>query len=225
MYEILKSSFGKDSTRAIRPYQNVQVLLVENECDLKNELLVLKDSIREIMRAVLKMADVNSFGQFLIKDELLNRLLLFIKNLDEEDRETVLWQLSGAHRLMSMGYIGKKSFEWRKKFNPNRKTAGLPASGLSKEEWQRLTDELLSQAPDRYSVENVQKHFDRLMRGKKQLCVEESEIRTRDDAIMIAASIIYSGTEGFSHEVELGNGMVETKVARIRQVTVKRRES
>ena len=73
MYEILKSSFGKDSARSIRPYQNILLPLVENECDLKNELLILKDSIREIMRAVMKMADANSFGQFLMKDELLNR--------------------------------------------------------------------------------------------------------------------------------------------------------
>ena len=82
MYEILKSSFGKDSVRAIRPYQNILAPLVENESDLKNDLLILKDSIREIMRAVLKMADVNSFGQFLIKDELLNRFFndyFFIK--------------------------------------------------------------------------------------------------------------------------------------------------
>ena len=82
MYEILKSSFGKDSARALRPYLNILVPLIENECDLKNELLILKDSIREIMRAVMRMADANSFGQFLIKDELLNRFFndyFFIK--------------------------------------------------------------------------------------------------------------------------------------------------
>lgn len=56
--------------------------MVENECDLKNELLILKDSIREIMHAVMRMPDVNSFGQFLIKDELLMRFFndyFFIK--------------------------------------------------------------------------------------------------------------------------------------------------
>ena len=316
MYDILKSSFGKDSGRAIRPYLNILVPLVENESDLKNDLLILKDSIREIMRVVLKMADANSFGQFLIKDELLNRffndyffikksgmipsyianidqmlrklrrselydrmiedyqrienleetqakekidrqfadrkintyynlystrmmmvlsnntnlehelnrLLIFVKNLDDEDREMVLRQLSGTHRLMSMGYIGKKSFERRKKSNPNLKTAGLSVGGLSEEERKRLTDELLSETPDRYSVEKVRKHFDRLMGDRKSLRVEESGIRTRDDAIMFAASIIYSGTEGFPYEVELGEGMVETEVAGIRRVTVKRRE-
>ncbi len=233
MYEILKTAVIKDSARAIRPYQNILIPLVENECDLKNDLLILKDSIQEIMRAVLKMADTNSFGQFLIKDELLNRffndyffikksglipsyigdidrmlrrlrrselydrmveeyrrivnqdevrakektdrqfaeldsfvnleyekemdyidrkintyynlystrmmmvlsnnmnlehelnrLLIFKKNLDGEDREMALRQLSGPHCLMSMGYIGKKSFERRKKANPNRKNIG-----------------------------------------------------------------------------------------------------
>lgn len=333
MYENLKASFGKDSVRAIRPYQNILAPLVENESDLKNDLLILKDSIREIMRVVLKMADANSFGQFLIKDELLNRffndyffikksgmipsyiadidqmlrklrrselydrmvedcrrienleemrakekidrqfaeldsfinleyeqemgyidrkintyynlystrmmmvlsnnsnldhelnrLLIFMKNLDDEDREMVLCQLSKTHRLMSMGYIGKKSFERRKKSNPNRKSAGLSVGALSEEERQRLTDELLSEAPDRYSVEKVQKYFDRLMGDRKRIRVEESGIRTRGDALMFAASIIYSGTEGFPYEVELGDGMVETEVAEIRKVTVKRRE-
>lgn len=82
MYEILKTSLGKDSVRSIRPYSNILVPLVENECDLKNELLILKDSIREIMHAVMRMPDVNSFGQFLIKDELLMRFFndyFFIK--------------------------------------------------------------------------------------------------------------------------------------------------
>ena len=154
----------------------------------------------------------------------INRLLIFVKNLDDEDREMVLRRLSGTHCLMSMGYIGKKSFERRKKSNPNQKTAGLSVGGLSEEERKRLTDELLSETPDRYSVEKVRKHFDRLMGDRKSLRVEESGIRTRDDAIMFAASIIYSGTEGFPYEVELGEGMVETEVAGIRRVTVKRRE-
>ena len=82
MYEILKSSFAKENGRTIRPYSNILVPLVEHECDLKNEILILKDSIREIMRSVIKMADVNSFGHFLMKDELLNRFFqdyFFIK--------------------------------------------------------------------------------------------------------------------------------------------------
>ncbi len=64
IYEILKAALARDSARAIRPYSNILVPLIENECDLKNELLVLKDSIREIMRTVIKIDSANSFGQF-----------------------------------------------------------------------------------------------------------------------------------------------------------------
>ena len=333
MYEILKSSFGKDSARAIRPYQNILVPLIENECDLKNELLILKDSIREIMRAVMKMADVNSFGQFLIKDELLNRffndyffikksglipsyisnidrmlqklrrselydrmireyirisnveefqakekidrqfdeldsfinleyeqemgyidrkintyynlystrmmmvlsdntnlehelnrLLLFLKELDGEDREEIIGRLAQSHRLMSVGFIGRKSIERRKKSNPNLKNAGLLQAELSAEERQRLTDELLTETPDRYSMDHVEQYFDRLMSGREKISVEECGAHTRDDATMIAASIIYSGTAGFPYEVEFKDGMIETEAARISNINIKRKK-
>ena len=333
MYEILKSSFGKDSARSIRPYQNILLPLVENECDLKNELLILKDSIREIMRAVMKMADANSFGQFLMKDELLNRffndyffikktglipsyiseidrmlrklrrselyermiqeytrienadeirarekidrlfneldsfinmeyeqemsyidrkinnyynlysarmmmvlsentnmehelnrILLFLKNLDEGNREEAILRLSETHRLMSVGYIGRKSFERRKKRNPNLKNAGLVSAELSQEERQRLTDELLTETPDRYSMDNVEKHFDEILRGREEFSVEECVLHTRDDATMIAASMMYSGTAGFPYEVEFRDGLVETEAARISNINIKRKK-
>ena len=333
MYEILKSSFGKDSARALRPYLNILVPLIENECDLKNELLILKDSIREIMRAVMKMADANSFGQFLIKDELLNRFfndyffikksglipayisdidrmlrklrrselygrmlqeyvrienvdeaqakenidrqfgeldsfinleyeqemgyidrkintyynlystrmmmvlsgntnlehelnrfLLFLKELDEEDREEALFHISETHRLQSVGYIGRKSFERRRKRNPSQKNVGLAAEELSEEEKQRLTEELLTETPDRYSMDNVEQYFDGLMAERDRISVAECGVHTREDATMIAASIIYSGTAGFPYEVEFGEGMVETEAARISNVTIKKKE-
>ena len=333
MYEILKSSFNKDSGRSLRPYQNILLPLVENECDLKNEILILKDSIREIMRAVMKMADANSFGQFLMKDELLNRffndyffikksglipsyisdidrmlrklrrselydrmiqeytriehadkgrarekidrlfheldsfinleyeqemsyidrrinnyynlystrmmmvlsengnlehelnrVLMYLQKLDGEKREEAVLRLSESHRLMSMGYIGRKSFERRKKRNPNQKNVGLVSEELSEEERKRLTDELLTETPDRYSMDNVEKHFDELLKGRDQLSVEECQVHTRDDATMIAASMIYSGTAGFPYEVEFWEGMVETEVARISNIRIKRKK-
>lgn len=334
IYEILKSSLGKDSARAIRPYSNILVPLVENECDLKNELLVLKDSIREIMRMVMRMPDVNSFGQFLIKDELLtrffndyffikksglipsyisdidrmlvrlkrselyekmlkeymklkntdefkaketidrqfaelegfinieyeremgyidnkinayynlyatrmmmvlsngtnlenelNRLLLQLKDLDVEDRELLLKQLTQAHRLQSVGFISRKSFERRKKANPNMSNAGISSGELSEEEKRRLTDELFSEAPDRYSLDNVKEYFDRMTFYKDKLSVDECSVRTRDDAMMIAASIIYSGTAGFPYEVEFEEGMVETEAASISRISIKRKNN
>lgn len=332
MYEILKSSFGKDSARAIRPYSNILVPLIENECDLKNELLVLKDSIREIMRVVLKISDANGFGQFFIKDELLNRffndyffikksglipayisdidkmlirlrrselyknmvkeyvslkntdefqakeridhqfdeldsfinfeydqemsyidkkintyynmystrmmmvlsnsvnlehelnrLLLFLKNAEDSEREQILGQIAQAHGLMNMGYIGRKSFERRRKPSPNLKNTAILTEELSEEEKQRLTEELLTEIPDRYNMDSVKEYLQEMTFDKEWLSVEECQIHTRDDAMMIAASIIYSGTPGFPYEVEFEEGMIETEVAAISNIHIKKR--
>ena len=333
MYEILKSSMGKDSPRAIRPYSNILVPLVESECDLKNELLILKDSIREIMRTVMKMPDVNSFGQFLIKDELLtrffndyffikksglipsyiseidkmlrrlrrselynkmqseymklksadefqarevldrqfgelesfinleyeremsyidnkintyynlyatrmmmvlsngtnlehvlNRILMQLKDMDEEDKELVLERLAQTHRFQSVGLISRKSFERRKKANPNQTNVGIAVDELSDEERQRLTKELLTDTPDRYSLDNVKDYFDHMTFYKNKLTVDECGVKTRDDAMMVAASMIYSGTAGFPYEVEFEEGMVETEVAAISRMSIRKKD-
>lgn len=83
MYEIIKSAFEEDSVRRERPYTNILVPLIDNETELKNELADLKDSISSIMKAVIIFQDVNSFGQFIMKDELLDRFFheyFFVKN-------------------------------------------------------------------------------------------------------------------------------------------------
>ncbi len=333
IYEILKSSFGKDSARAIRPYSNILLPLIENECDLKNELLILKDSVQEIMRAVTKMSDANSLGQFLLKDELLkrffndyffvkksglipsyiasierllrklrdselydqmvkeymklknvdefrakekinrqfveldsfisleydqemgyidkkintyynlysvrmmmvlsngtnlesllNRFLLFLKGLNEQERAVVIRQIAPIHRLMHVGYISRKSFERRKKANPNMKNAGIPSDELPLDEKKRLTDELLTAIPDQYSMDHVKDYLDEKVSDKGQVSVEEWGVRTREDAMMIAASIIYSGSVGFPYDVVFEEGMVETEVAAISRIKIKRKK-
>lgn len=333
IYEILKSSFGRDSIRAIRPYSNILLPLIEHECDLKNELLILKDSVQEIMRAVTKMSDANSLGQFLLKDELLkrffndyffikksglipsyiasiermlrklrnselydqmikeyrnlknveemqakekidrqfaqldsfisleydqemgyidkkintyynlysvrmmmvlsngtnlesllNRVLLLLKGIEGEERDAVLRQIAKCHCQMQVGYVSRKSFERRKKANPNTKSAGIPAEELSDEEKMRLTDELLTSIPDRYSMDRVNDYLDGKVPDKGYISVEEWGVRTREDAMMAAACIIYSGSVGFSYDVIFEEGMVETEVAAISRIKIKRKK-
>ena len=331
IYEILKSSLGSDSARTIRPYSNILVPLVENECDLKNELLVLKDSIREIMRAVLKMADANSFGCFLLKDEVLNRffndyffikksglipsyiakidrmlgrlrrselyekmiaeyvqlkraqesaarslierqfgeldsfinyeyerdigyidrkintyynlyatrmamvlsggtnlehtvsdVLLYLKEAPPQEREELLQALSQTHRLQSVGYIGRKSIERRRRRHPG-KAGALPAEMLlSEEERKRLTEELLTAYPDRYGMEQAAAYFEQKGITYEGMPIEACGLRTRDDAMMAAAAVMYSGTAGFPYEVEIGEGTVETEAATISRMRIRK---
>ena len=53
--------------------------------------------------------------------------------------------------------------------------------------------------------------------------MEECSIRTREDAMMMAASMIYSGTAGFPYEVEFAEGMIETEAASISNMNIKRK--
>lgn len=333
IYEILKSALEKDSARAIRPYTNIMMPLIENESDLKNELFALKDSIREIMRAVMKMSDANSFGQFLIRDEVLekffndyffikrsglipgyiagidrmltrirrsdiydrmieeyqgikkilpldaqaivdrqfgeldsfinaeyekemtyidrkintyynlystrmmmvlsnntnlqhflNQILMQMKDMDAGEREIMIQELAKTFRVQSIGFISKKSFERRRKANPNLSNAVISEPELSEEEKQKLTDEILEQTPDRYSPENVRSYFEKIAFTDGRKSVSDMKVETREDAMMIAAGVVYSDTEEFPYEVEFGEGMVETKVASISNLTLTRKE-
>lgn len=331
IYDTLKSSLDAEHGRTIRPYSNILVPLTDNVSDLKNELQILKDSIRTIMRIVIKMTEVNTFGQFLIKDEMMNLffndyffikkdglipgyiaeiekmlrqimntdvydnmireyetlkqvdeykareiidgqlteiqgfinydyvkemeyidkkinnyynlystrmlmvlsnntnmqtylddLLMILKEMDTEEREIVLAEISKSYQLSSYKYIGRKSIERRKKRRPNIKSGAIVISSLSEDEKAKLTQELLHEYPDRYSVWQVTRYFDSLLRDKVSVETSNQNIKNRYEAMMIAASIIYSGSDDFPYEVEFLDGMVETEVASISNIRIKR---
>ncbi|PRR82205.1 Wadjet anti-phage system protein JetA family protein [Clostridium luticellarii] len=332
IYDTLKSALDTEHGRTIRPYSNILIPLTDNVSDLKNELLILKDSIRTIMRIVIKMTEVNTFGQFLIKDEMmnlffndyffikkdglipgyiaeiekmlrqvmntdvydnmiheyetlnqvdeykareiiygqfteiqgfinydyvkemdyidkkinnyynlystrilmalsnntnmqtyLNDLLMILKEMDAEEREITLAEISKSFQLSSYKHIGKKSIERRKKRRPNIKSGAIVISALSDDEKAKLTQELLHEYPDRYSVGQVASYFDALLSDKVSVTTSDQNIKNRDEAMMIAASIIYSGSDEFPYEVEFLGGMVETEVASISNIRIKRK--
>lgn len=332
IYDTLKSALDAEHGRTIRPYSNILIPLTDNVSDLKNELLILKDSIRTIMRIVIKMTEVNTFGQFLIKDEMmnlffndyffikkdglipgyiaeiekmlrqvmntdvydnmiheyeilnqvdeykareiidgqfteiqgfinydyvkemdyidkkinnyynlystrilmvlsnntnmqtyLNDLLMILKEMDAEEREIVLDEISKSYQLSSYKYIGRKSIERRKKRCPNIKSGAIVISSLSDDEKAKLTQELLHEYPDRYSVGQVASYFDELLSDKVSVATSDQNIKNRDEAMMIAASIIYSGSDEFPYEVEFLGGMVETEVASISNIRIERK--
>lgn len=332
IYDTLKSALDAEHGRTIRPYSNILVPLVDNVSDLKNELLILKDSIRTIMRIVIKMTEVNTFGQFLIKDQMmnlffndyffikkdglipgyleeiekmlrqvlrtdvyenmvheyeklrkvdeyqareiidgqyteiqgfisydyvkemdyidkkinsyynlystrilmvlsnntnmqtyLNDLLMVIKDMDAEERQMVITELSKCFQLSSYKYIGRKSIERRKKRCPNTKSGAIVMSSLSDDEKKKLSQELLHEYPDRYSVDQVASYFGKILSDKMSITTGEQNIKTRDAAMMMAASIIYSGGDEFPYEVEFLDGMIETEVASVSNIKIKRK--
>lgn len=332
IYDILHSAFMADHGRAHRPYSNILVPVVDNISDLKNELMVLKDSIRAIMCMIIKMTKTNELGQFLIKDEMmetffydyffikkgglipgyieeiekmlrnisgtevyenmmleyqnlnnvekvvaheivdrqltevkgfisydyvkamdyidkkinnyyslystrilmvlsnnmnmqtyLNELLMTIKDFDPDEKKEILNAVAQCLGLQSYKYMGRKSIERRKKRKPNTKSGAILRSSLSEEDKDRLTRELLYEYPERYGVKQATNYFDNVFMDKKIIIPDNNLLKTRDDAMMIAASIIYSGSSDFPYEVEFLEGTIETDVATISKIKIKRK--
>ncbi|WP_430509719.1 Wadjet anti-phage system protein JetA family protein [Gottfriedia solisilvae] len=329
IYDILHSAFI-DHGRTHRPYSNILVPVSDSVSDLKNELLVLKDSIRSIMRIIIKMTETNELGQFLIKDEMmesffndyffikkdglvpgyiseiekmlrlitntevyenmikeyqkinnateiaareiidsqisevqsfisydyvkemdyidkkinnyyslystrilmvlsnsmnmqtyLNDLLMTIKDFDPNEKKDIIDSISKCFGLQSYKYVGRKSIERRKKRKLNIKSGAIITSSLSNEDKARLTKELLYEYPDKYSVMRAISYFNNLLEDKVSLIPDDTFVKTRDDAMMVAASIIYSGTGDFPYEVEFLEGTIETEIATISKIRIK----
>jgi hypothetical protein len=96
-------------------------------------------------------------------------------------------------------------------------------SSLSDDEKAKLTQELLHEYPDRYSVGQVASYIDTLLSGKSSITTNDQNIKNRDEAMMMAASIIYSGSDEFPYEVEFLDGMIETEVASISNIRIRRK--
>lgn len=332
IYDILNTAFVADHGRTHRPYSTILIPVSDNVADLKNELLILKDSIRSIMRMIINMTETNELGQFLIRDEMLenffndyffikkdglipgyieeiekmlrkivktevyekmikeyqsfynvdeisarevvdgqlaeiksfisydyvkemdyidkkinnyyslystrilmvlsnnvnmqtylNDLLMTIKNFESDEKRKIIESIAKCFSLRSYKYIGRKSIERRKKRKPNTKTGAIITGSLSDEEKARLTRELLHEYPDRYGVKNATSYFENLLADHESIVPDKTTIKTRDDAMMIAASIIYSGSIEFPYEVEFLEGTIETEIARISNIRIKRK--
>ena len=332
IYDVLHSAFIVEHGKTHRPYSNILVPAVDSVSDLKNELLILKDSIRAIMRMVIKMTETNELGQFIIKDQMmeaffndyffikkgglipgyieeierllrkiiktevyenmireyqslnnveeskareivdsqlsevrsfisydyikemdfidkkinnyyslystrilmvlnnsvnmqtyLNDLLMTIKDLEADEKKAVLQAVSKCFGLQSYKYVGRKSIERRKKRRPNTKSGAIVISSLSEEDKARLTRELLYEYPDRYGVKQATDYFDKLFMDRESVIPDETMIKSRDDAMMLAASIIYSGSGEFPYEVEFLDGTMETEAATISRIRIKRK--
>ena len=156
-------------------------------------------------------------------EQTLNRLLLLLKESSVQEREEILCHIASAHRLLEFKFVGRKSIERRRRRKADKPGIGLAQDTLSAQELERLTDELLKGRPDRYSMDKVKAYLDRLPITEEGMPIEACGIRRREDAMMAAASIIYSGSIGFPYEVEFGNGMVETEVAAISAFRIKKK--
>ena len=332
MYEIMKSAFDEDSLRKERPYTNILVPLLDNETELKNELTDLKDSISNIMKAVVVFQDINSFGQYIMKDEMLDRFFheyFFIKNnglipaqisfirnrlrvlrqgeifermitecsgrfqmspeeaeekiehyfaelqyflsveyeenmelidtrinnyynlantrimlmagngirleavlndflnavsgLGEAEQDEAMERLCECTRIINQKYVGYRSFEKKKRLKNEGENIGLSNEELSEEEKLAQTEELFRKAPNRYSVEKVSGFMDIQMDGREKISIKEKQVRTKEEALMYTAAMLYAGNREFPYQIQITDEEVAKEIADMSNVVISRK--
>lgn len=332
MYEIMKSAFDEDSLRKERPYTNILVPLLDNETELKNELTDLKDSISNIMKAVVVFQDINSFGQYIMKDEMLDRFfheyffiknnglipaqISFIKNrlrmlrqgeifermiaecsgrfqmspeeaeekiehyfaelqyflsveyeenmelidtrinnyynlantrimlmagngirleavlndflnavsgLGEAEQDEAMERLCECTRIINQKYVGYRSFEKKKRLKNEGENIGLSNQELSEEEKLAQTEELFRKAPNRYSVEKVSGFMDIQMDGQEKISIKEKQVRTKEEALMYTAAMLYAGNGEFPYQIQITDEEVAKEIADMSNVVISRK--
>ena len=332
MYEIMKSAFDEDSLRKERPYTNILVPLLDNETELKNELTDLKDSISNIMKAVVVFQDINSFGQYIMKDEMLDRFFheyFFIKNnglipaqisfirnrlrvlrqgeifermiaecsgrfqmspeeaeekiehyfaelqyflsveyeenmelidtrinnyynlantrimlmagngirleavlndflnavsgLGEAEQDEAMERLCECTRIINQKYVGYRSFEKKERLKNEGENIGLSNEELSEEEKLAQTEELFRKAPNRYSVEKVSGFMDIQMDGREKISIKEKQVRTKEEALMYTAAMLYAGNGEFPYQIQITDEEVAKEIADMSNVVISRK--
>ena len=323
MYEIMKSASEEGSVRKERPYSNILVPMMENETELRNELADLKDSISDIMKTVIEFQDMNSFGQFIMKNEMLDRFFseyFFVKNngliptqdlrygdmyekmveecgkrlrcpkeqaisrvdrymaelqyflsveyeenmelidtrinsyynlantrimqmassrvrlenllgdfldrvsrISKEEQDAAMEKVEKCTCVINQKYVGYKSFEQNRRIRNEGQNIALNTNAMSEEEMQKRTENLFRSAPNRYAPARVGAYLDEALGLDVSMELKEKGVQTKEEALMIAAAMLYAKNAEFPYEVRIKDEKVSTKIADISNVVISRK--
>lgn len=334
MYEILQSTYTENSVRKERPYSSVIVPLMDNEIELKNEVLDLKDNISIILSQIAETNSLSNMGnymlvnQFLEKffndyfymknngliptllkeisdqlrrfkrdvlfelaireysermqvdyqeaadlltsyidemynyisfeypenmewiDERINKyyrlanmkiklltsngmnvqksidiILTKIKEASADEKRLLYSLLKDCMQIYSQKYISRKSYQKKKRKNLDIDTPAVEINDISEEEKKKITDDLINNSINPYSMERTNDFFSVIFKELQLPFITSKYIKTKEDALMFASAFIYSEEATFNYKVELGRGYEQTEVADISNMVIRRKGS
>lgn len=332
MYEILQGTYSENSVRKDRPYSSVIVPLMDDEAELKNEVLDLRDNISIILGQITEINDLSSMGNYLLGDQFLEKffmdyfymknnglipsilkgvsdqlrrfkndslmdkavneysermkidydeakdlltkyidemfyyitveypesmeaidesinkyyrlanmrirlvtsndfniqsaidtILTKVKESEEEEKWKIFDQLKKCVNITSQKYISRKSYQKKKRKISDPKSAEILVNDLTDEEKSAVTNELLENAVNPYSIERTNNYFGILFKDSMLPFVKSKYIRSKEEALMFASAFIYSGENEFDYIVELEEGYEKTAIADITNMIVRRK--
>jgi len=154
---------------------------------------------------------------------MINRFLNHVTKLQEEEQMIAFNKVSDCMRIIQQRYIGSKSFEKKKRIKEEGQNIGLAFTELSDEERQLQTDTLFSSALNRYSVERVGTFLDVQMGNDEKIRMKEKQLRTKEEALMYAAAMLYAKNNEFPYEIHLSEDVVSTDIAEISDIVISKK--
>lgn len=332
MYEILQSTYSENSVRKDRPYSSVIVPLMDDEAELKNEVLDLKDSISIILGQITEINDLSSMGNYLLGNQFLEKffndyfymknnglipsilkgisdqlrrfkndslfevavkeycermqvkfeeskdlltkyidgiyyyisfeypenmesvdesinkyyrlanmrirlvtsngmnvqssidaILTRIKETNDDEKEKMIDVLQNCVDISSQKYISRKSYQKKKRLVIDSGSIAIEVDDLTEEEKNRITEELMNNSINPYSLERTNDFFELLFKESELPLIKSKYIKNKEEALMFASAFIYSEEEEFEYTVELDDGYEKTAVADITNMVVRRK--
>lgn len=333
MYETLQSTFAENSVRKDRPYSLVIAPLMDDESELKNEVLDLRDSISVILEHITEINDLSSMGNYLLGDQFLEKfftdyfymknnglipsilkgiadqlrrfkndllmeraideysqrelidrneakdlltkyidemfyyitieypenmeiideninkyyrlanmrirlltsngfnlqtsidiILTKIKESGKEEKEKTINELLKCINISSQKYISRKSYQKKKRQAYDVSINEIVVNDLTEEEKLAITNELMNNSINPYSIEKTNSYFAALFKDKKVNFISNNIIKNKEEALMFASGFIYSGEKEFDYIVELSAGYEKNAIADISKMVVRRKD-
>lgn len=333
MYEILQGTYSENSVRKERPYSLVIVPLMDDETELKNEVLDLKDSISIIFGQVTEINEFSAMGIYILDNKFLEKfftdyfymktnglipsilkgisdqlrrfkndslmdkaideyskimqinhdkakdiltkivdemfyyitieypesmelideninkyyrllnmrtrfltsnglniqstidtILTMIKESKNEKKAEIIDKLQECVSITSQRYISRKSYQKKKRQVFDTTSSEIVVDDLTDEEKAAITNELMENSINPYSIERTNSYFNVLFKENMMPFVKSKYIRTKEEALMFASAFIYSGENEFDYVVELEEGYEATAVADITNMIVRRKD-
>lgn len=94
---------------------------------------------------------------------------------------------------------------------------------MSEEEMQKRTENLFASAPNRYAPARVGAYLDEALGLDVSMELKEKGVQTKEEALMIAAAMLYAKNAEFPYEVRIKDEKVSTKIADISNVVISRK--
>lgn len=185
---------------------------------------LIDENINKYFRlANLRIKLVTSNG--LNVEKSIDAVLTRIKEAKEEERESILAALHACVAISSQKYISRKSYLKKKRQIIDKATAEIHDSDITDEEKNRITNDLIENSINPYSLERTNSYFDHLFKDSDLPFIKSKYIKSREEALMFASAFIYSGEDDFKFVVELDQGYEKTPVAELTNMVVRRKNN